>query len=62
MQEAFDLEKHRYSIKTDRWYPNATDKGVIAYKMILQTGIPESPADINRVSSFLYQFFPIFCL
>eukprot|EP00057_Strongylocentrotus_purpuratus_P022786 XP_011677260.1 PREDICTED: protein patched homolog 1 isoform X1 [Strongylocentrotus purpuratus] len=48
MQEAFDLEKHRYSIKTDRWYPNATDKGVIAYKMILQTGIPESPADINR--------------
>ncbi|XP_072172750.1 protein patched homolog 1-like [Diadema setosum] len=48
MQEAFDADKRAYSIKTDRWYPNATDKGVIAYKMILQTGIPESPADTNR--------------
>ena len=57
MQEAFDTDKRRYSIKSDRWYPNATEKGVLAYKMILQTGIAESYVDVNRVSTNFHLFF-----
>lgn len=53
MQAAFDKDKAAYSIRENTWHQNATEKGVLAYKMLLQTGRPEDPIDLARVSTDL---------
>lgn len=49
MQAAFDKDKSDNTIEVNTWHPNATEKGVLAYKMILQTGDPGNPIDLSRV-------------
>lgn len=53
MQAVFDKEKLEYRFRENSWNPNATEKGILAYKMLIQTGRPESQVDIQRVSFFL---------
>ena len=49
MQKAFDADKAGYAIQYNLWYSNATDKGVLAYKMMVQSGEAEIPFDLQRV-------------
>ncbi|XP_071837181.1 protein patched homolog 1-like isoform X2 [Apostichopus japonicus] len=51
MQAAFDKDKAAYSIRENTWHQNATEKGVLAYKMLLQTGRPEDPIDLARYAN-----------
>ncbi|XP_022105455.1 protein patched homolog 1-like isoform X2 [Acanthaster planci] len=48
MQREFDRDKKGNAIIRNNWYNNASEKGVLAYKMLIQTGIPERPIDFNR--------------
>nr|WJJ61139.1 Patched [Patiria miniata] len=51
MQREFDRDKKGNAIILNNWYNNASEKGVLAYKMLIQTGIPERPIDFNRFVS-----------
>ncbi|KAJ8039814.1 Protein patched-like 1 [Holothuria leucospilota] len=48
MQAVFDKENLEYRFRENSWNPNATEKGILAYKMLIQTGRPESQVDIQR--------------
>ena len=49
MQREFDKDKKGNAIIYNNWYNNASEKGVLAYKMLIQTGNPVQPTDYNRV-------------
>lgn len=55
MQSSFDKDKAGYCIQYNKWYPNATDKGVLAYKMLVQTGEAETPLNMHRVRFLPWQ-------
>ncbi|CAH1772357.1 unnamed protein product, partial [Owenia fusiformis] len=46
LQRAFDRDYQLGCITRDRWYDNATEDGIFAYKLLIQTGDSDSP--INR--------------
>ncbi|XP_033636690.1 protein patched homolog 1-like isoform X1 [Asterias rubens] len=48
MQREFDKDKKGNAIIFNNWYNNASEKGVLAYKMLIQTGNPVQPTDYNR--------------
>lgn len=50
LQRAFDQDWSRGAITVERWYPNASVDGVLAYKLLVQTGHVDNPIDKSRVS------------
>ncbi|XP_074642065.1 protein patched homolog 1-like [Tubulanus polymorphus] len=51
LQHSFDKDVARGCIVKDRWYSNASDEGVLGYKLMLQTGDLNNPTDKNNVMS-----------
>ena len=50
LQSAFDKDVHSGCITRDEWFPNATDEGILAYKLLIQTGDIDNPYDKDLVS------------
>ena len=40
-------------IAKDTWYPNATNEGILAYKLLVQTGDIDNPVNKDQVTAFL---------
>ncbi|XP_070564286.1 protein patched homolog 1-like isoform X2 [Ptychodera flava] len=51
LQEAFDRDWAAGAITQNGWFNNATDSGVLAYKLIIQTGDADNPIDKTQVHS-----------
>ena len=50
LQKAFDRDRERGSITQERWFPNASDDGILAYKLLVQTGHVDNPIDKSLVT------------
>ncbi|GJQ68800.1 putative hedgehog receptor [Trypoxylus dichotomus] len=50
LQEEFDQNKSNNCVSRDgKWYPNATEKAVLAIKLLAQTGVVEFPVDKSQI-------------
>ncbi|KAG0442580.1 hypothetical protein HPB47_015663 [Ixodes persulcatus] len=45
LQAAFDQDWEGGCITREQWFPNASDEGVLAYKLLVQTGRVDNPID-----------------
>ncbi|XP_052129239.1 protein patched [Frankliniella occidentalis] len=50
LQKAFDRDWARGSITQERWFSNASDEGILAYKLLVQTGHVDNPIDKSLVT------------
>ena len=50
LQEAFDADYANGTFRTNGWYNNASDDGILAYKLLAQTGYVDSPVDESQVT------------
>lgn len=50
MQKAFERDWARGSITQERWFKNASDEGILAYKLLVQTGHVDNPIDKSLVT------------
>ncbi|KRT79623.1 Hedgehog receptor [Oryctes borbonicus] len=52
LQEEFDQNKSNNCVSRDgKWYSNATEKAVLAIKLLAQTGVVEFPVDKSQIFS-----------
>ncbi|KAK3091489.1 hypothetical protein FSP39_020198 [Pinctada imbricata] len=51
LQKAYDTEILDGRISKDRWNGNASDNGILAFKLLAQTGDVDNPVDITRIPS-----------
>ncbi|XP_054162571.1 protein patched-like [Oppia nitens] len=49
LQEAFDRDWKNGCITRENWFPNASDEGILAYKLLVQTGRVDNPVDKSLV-------------
>lgn len=49
LQRAFDRDWAGGCITREQWFANASDEGVLAYKLLVQTGRPDNPIDKKLV-------------
>ncbi|XP_045482459.1 protein patched [Harmonia axyridis] len=49
LQEEFDVNKMNYSLNNEKWFQNATEKAVLAFKLLAQTGVVEFPVDKSQI-------------
>ncbi|KAF7287732.1 protein patched [Rhynchophorus ferrugineus] len=49
LQEEFDQNRNSYCLNSEKWFPNATEKAVLAFKLMAQTGIIEFPVDKSQI-------------
>ncbi|KAF6216434.1 hypothetical protein GE061_000776 [Apolygus lucorum] len=45
LQKAFDRDWNLGSITQERWFQNASDEGILAYKLLVQTGHVDNPVE-----------------
>ncbi|PSN39179.1 Protein patched [Blattella germanica] len=50
LQKAFDRDWSRGSITQERWFSNASDEGILAYKLLVQTGHVDNPIDKSLIT------------
>ncbi|GLH01274.1 Protein patched [Gryllus bimaculatus] len=50
VQKAFDRDWARGSITQEKWYSNASDEGILGYKLLVQTGHVDNPIDKSLVN------------
>lgn len=50
LQKAFDHDYATGKITQERWYPNATDEAILAFKLLVQTGYVDNPVDKSLVT------------
>ncbi|XP_075216920.1 protein patched isoform X2 [Lycorma delicatula] len=50
LQKAFEHDWRRGSITQERWFSNASDEGILAYKLLVQTGHVDNPIDKSLVT------------
>nr|CAD7431039.1 unnamed protein product [Timema monikensis] len=50
LQKAFDRDWSRGSITQERWFQNASDEGILGYKLLVQTGHVDNPIDKSLVT------------
>ena len=50
LQNAFDNDRKRGTITQERWFDNASADGILAYKLLVQTGRVDNPVDKSLVS------------
>ncbi|XP_074605757.1 protein patched isoform X2 [Brevipalpus obovatus] len=50
LQNAFDADWRNGSITKERWFPNASADGILAYKLLVQTGRVDNPVDKSLVT------------
>ncbi|XP_023228642.1 protein patched-like [Centruroides sculpturatus] len=51
LQKVFDRDWKRGCITQEKWYPNASDEGILAYKLLVQTGRVDNPIDKSLVTT-----------
>ncbi|KAG1667437.1 Protein patched 1 [Nymphon striatum] len=51
LQKAFDDDWKKSAITTERWFANASNQGILAYKLLVQTGHVDNPIDKSLVNS-----------
>lgn len=49
LQSAFDRDWKLGAINQERWFSNASDEGILAYKLLVQTGHVDNPVDKSLV-------------
>lgn len=49
LQEEFDQNRAKFCLNTEKWFPNATEKAVLAFKLLAQTGVVEFPVDKSQI-------------
>ncbi|XP_063929416.1 protein patched isoform X2 [Zophobas morio] len=49
LQEEFDNNRKNNFLNNETWFPNATEKAVLAFKLLAQTGIVEYPVDKSQI-------------
>lgn len=49
LQQEFDLNRNRNCVSNEKWFPNATEKAVLAFKLLAQTGVVEFPVDKSQI-------------
>lgn len=49
LQTEFDLNRERHCLTSEKWFANATEKAVLAFKLLAQTGIVEFPVDKSQI-------------
>ncbi|XP_050314836.1 protein patched [Anthonomus grandis grandis] len=49
LQQEFDNSRASYCLNSQKWFPNATEKAVLAFKLMAQTGIVEFPVDKSQI-------------
>lgn len=49
LQMEFDENLASNCLNSEKWFPNATEKAVLAYKLLSQTGIVEFPVDKGQI-------------
>ncbi|KAF2885766.1 hypothetical protein ILUMI_20401 [Ignelater luminosus] len=49
LQQEFDENRLKNSVSNEKWYPNATEKAVLAFKLLAQTGVIEYPVDKSQI-------------
>ena len=54
IQAAFDADWAAGFINQSGWSVNASDNGVIGYKLLLQTGNPDDPHNESQVGHVIY--------
>lgn len=50
LQTAFDKDYENDCITQERWYPNASDDAILAYKLLVQTGYVDNPIDKTLIT------------
>lgn len=50
LQKAFDRDWKNGCITQERWYKNASDEGILAYKLLVQTGHVDNPIDKSLIT------------
>ncbi|TGZ37491.1 Protein patched [Temnothorax longispinosus] len=50
LQMAFDKEYDNGCITQERWFPNASDEAILAYKLLVQTGYVDNPIDKTLIT------------
>lgn len=50
LQNAFDKDYNSGCITQERWYKNASDEAILAYKLLVQTGHVDNPIDKSLVT------------
>ncbi|XP_014243671.1 protein patched [Cimex lectularius] len=50
LQLAFDRDWKNGKITQERWYSNASDEGILAYKLLVQTGHVDNPIDKSLIT------------
>lgn len=50
LQSSFDRDYRDKCITAERWYKNASDEGILAYKLLVQTGHVDNPTDKSLVT------------
>ena len=53
LQKAFDRDFASGCINQERWYSNASDDAILAYKLLVQTGHVDNPIDKSLVTQVL---------
>ncbi|CAH0562221.1 unnamed protein product [Brassicogethes aeneus] len=49
LQYEFDKSRNTFSLNNEKWFSNATEKAVLAFKLLAQTGAVESPVDKSQI-------------
>ncbi|CAH1121961.1 unnamed protein product [Ceutorhynchus assimilis] len=49
LQREFDESRNASCLNSEKWFPNATEKAVLAFKLMAQTGIVEFPVDKSTI-------------
>ncbi|XP_011634801.2 protein patched, partial [Pogonomyrmex barbatus] len=50
LQTAFDKDYETGCITQERWFPNASDEAILAYKLLVQTGYVDNPIDKTLIT------------
>lgn len=50
LQKAFDRDYREGRINQEKWFPNASDDAILAYKLLVQTGHVDNPVDKSLVT------------
>ena len=59
LQKQFDKDVKSNCITRETWHPNATNEGILAYKLLVQTGDIDNPVNKDQVNKL---YFLIHCI
>lgn len=49
LQQEFDYNRNNSCLNSEKWFPNATEKAVLAFKLLSQTGVVQYPVDKSQI-------------